>query len=68
MYHTVQLLSTLYTVHVHCFRIRVLGIVLKHEVLYMFVKLCVTFYEMDVKLKLKQSRNRPGVAQRFPGG
>jgi len=34
----------------------------------MFVKLCVTLYEMDVKVKVKQSRNRPGVAQRVPGG
>jgi hypothetical protein len=28
----------------------------------------VSFVECNIKVKVKQSRNRPGVAQRVPGG
>ena len=62
--HTVQLLSTLSSRT--CFRYRFnTWSSVRHAC--MFVKLFVTFYEMDVRVKVKQSRNIPVMAQRVPG-
>ena len=62
-----RLCNAQYSSYLHCLRVRSLGIILICEFLYMFVKLCVTFYEFVVNINVNESRNRPTVAQSFPG-